>query len=323
VLNLPKDRGLLGRIAATQMYAVLIPFLGDLLTMLLVVAVGCMLYGRGAGVLAGAFLCISPTSIFATHRLLPDTVFTLFALIALTACYYTQVQRRFFPAVLSGMFLGLALLLKNAALLLVLPMAAMPFLVSGSVREGARDFFSFRSILIFVIALIMALPWYSLVAAHYGRPVVALEQAAPVTAEWFVRLNKRPWYTFLVDIPYQMPFYLAGYFAVGSVLRRWRQAPGADRMLTFTFVSFFAVMTFVTARDDMLGPENRYMLPAYPFLALLAAERVDRIRRHLVSKGARAALILLAVFIAVTVWSVRIAMPRAMKYQLPVIEVPF
>ena len=322
-LTLPKDKGLLGRIATTQMYAALIPFLGDFLTMLLLVAAGCRFYGRAVGVLAGAFFCISPTSIFATHRLMPDTVFTLLAFIALTACYYAQVQRRFFPAVLSGIFLGLSLLLKNAALLLVLPMAVMPFLVTDSARKGVRGFFGFRSIVMFMTALVIVLPWYSLVTAHYGRPVVALVQAASGTAEWFVRLNARPWYTFLVDIPYQMPFYLAGYFAVGSVLWGWRKAPGLDRMMTFIFLSFLAGMTLITVRDDMLGPENRYMLPAYPFLALLAAERVNRIRRNLISRGTRAALILFSVFIVVTVWSVCIAMPRAMKYQLPVIEVPF
>ena len=44
-------------------------------------------------------------------------------------------------------------------------------------------------------------------------------------------------------------------------------------------VSFMAGLTIIVQHNELLGPEHRYLVPAYPALALLSAIQLERIRK--------------------------------------------
>src|SRR5204863_1671388 len=101
---------------------------------------------------------------------------------------------------------------------------------------------------------------------------------------WWIFLKSRPWYTYLVSIPAMVPLYLLGFYGLATV-GRWRARRAW--LLGVWFVSFLAVMMVVTRLSEQLGPDSRYLLPAYPPLAILTAAQILRLSNRVPAPVAR------------------------------------
>lgn len=323
-MSLPKGKFSYKEFIKPQLYATIIPLISDLSAMLLVLFLGCVFFNRLTGLLAALFMCISPVSILTSQRVLADSLLTLLVLLAVSACYLSFIRNRWIFSILAGVFFGLSLLAKNSSIILIIPLLAIPFIAERGFRKGLRMLFSFKFIAIFLIAFFMTFPWYRQMVIHYKTPFYNIVQSCPDTAsQWFRELADRPWYTFLADIPCQMPFYILGYFSIGYTFFRLGKADDLEIVSAAGFLSFLVILSIISVRVEMLGPENRYMLPAYPFLALLSANRVNKVRNRFHKYRSITDILIVILLLLVSIWSVKMALPLALDYRVATIPIPF
>jgi 4-amino-4-deoxy-L-arabinose transferase-like glycosyltransferase len=116
------------------MTARLVAGLADVGTVALAAALGCRLAGRRAGLLAAAFLAAMPLHVQQAHFGTVDALLALCVTAALLFAIRLAQSGRWPDAALAGLWGGLALGCKAAALLLALPLAAAWAMAPGSRR---------------------------------------------------------------------------------------------------------------------------------------------------------------------------------------------
>src|SRR5450759_173101 len=116
----------------------LLSALAGVLTVLLVSAVGCRLYGQKTGLLAGILLALAVLHIQASHFAATDVTLTLFVLLALAASGRLARRGRARDALLAGALTGFALATKASAAPLVLPLAVAIFFACRPARAWGR-----------------------------------------------------------------------------------------------------------------------------------------------------------------------------------------
>lgn len=210
----------------------------------------------GAG--CALLLASSPAFLLVAQRLWADSLLGL----CMTVCVWVFLRKNGDRRIeLCGLFLGLALLTKNAALLL-----ALPLVVGASTAEHRGGWASLWRV--FSIALVVTALWYVQAVRVLGTPFFT-PQAPGISAlhPWFEFLNARPWYTYLLGIPYQNPFFAVGLLGIPMLLRARARA---YRPLLAWAISSLVLVTIYVNRSETLGPDHRYLLPAYPAFAILA-----------------------------------------------------
>lgn len=256
-----------------QFYYVVVPIFSNILLLLFTYLLGSALFSRPVGLLSAFLVAITPADIVASNLIWADT--TLSALLTLAALLFHQALRRqSLPwAIVGGLCFGGALLTKNSASIFLIPAALYTLLQARVIKsEKTRAWRSWVCFAGFVMmAILIALPWYVKVASIFGTPFYnPSSPGISLTNAWFAFSKQRPWYTLLVGIPYQMPLYIAGYASVGMLV--WRRPINPPQAFLATwFLSFLLIVTIAAVVDEMLGPDSRYMLPAYPALAILSA----------------------------------------------------
>jgi 4-amino-4-deoxy-L-arabinose transferase-like glycosyltransferase len=123
----------------------------------------------------------------------------------------------------------------------------------------------------FAVALLVVLPWYVTVQRAYGTPFFWPRQPGiSRTVEWFAQLKAKPWYTYLLGVPAQVPLFVVGYATIGWLIRRRETATG-PWLVAGWWLIWLVALTWQVRHDEILGPEHRYLLPALPALAVLTA----------------------------------------------------
>ena len=81
-------------------------------------------------------------------------------------------------------------------------------------------------------------------------------------------------------------------------------------MLSVWFIGWLVMLTWLTQRDELIGPEQRYMLPAYPALAVLAAAVLQRCRLAMARRTNALVANLIVVFLLASsiLWSLRVGL---------------
>lgn len=225
-------------------------FLG--VTMLCIFAVGKKLYGKAAGIMA-AFLFGMVPNVFAMSRVLYiETALT--AMVALT--FYLFVVRRFRSvpaAAATGIVMGLGMLTKEPYALFVLP-----FFLYFTLPEGRREdaVHPPRVAVALAIAVLVASAWY----LHQDR--LSLDHY-----RWFV-LHE---YTSPDGLYYLKALFTRQLFPVFFVLFLLALAHSFRRKRFFLpAYCIFAVVLFSLANNR----GDRYLLPVFPFVALLMGDAV-------------------------------------------------
>lgn len=273
-----------------QFYSVVVSVVSNLLLLLATYLLGEVLFSRSTGVLAAFLVSVTPADVLAANLIWADTTLSALVTLAALLLYRAMSEGSWQRAVGGGLAFGAALLTKNSALILVIPIAICAWLgksykesrdqVSRPEHRKSLPAWTYLGIFL-IISFLIALPWYAKVTAVFGTPLYnpsypGISRINP----WFEFINDRPWYTLAAGLPYQMPLYLGGYIGIGLVLLRKRR----DRrhvFLTAWFLSFILVVTIAAVTDEMLGPDSRYMLPAYPPLAVLSAHYFLRLKVYL------------------------------------------
>jgi 4-amino-4-deoxy-L-arabinose transferase-like glycosyltransferase len=253
-----------------------------------VTAIATLLWGGGAGVLAGLILATAPTHFTFGHLALPDMMLGSSMVWALY--WFLRAWRaRWAAGPLTGFYLcvGLAVASKGPAGYAALGGAIVAVLCTKGVRELSR----LRPGLGLLILALCAAPW--LVPYHLkSRGGFESQVLTGHYATWYFhgallhRLTRAtgaltsflPWSIFLVVAPWW-----------------WRRNPDEGRQVVGLWtLTLWLLLGFAgTSRA-------RYLVPVYPLFALLTAEFVARGGEGGGSRPLRAAAGLFAVFAAVS-----------------------
>lgn len=246
--------------------AVIIPLFSALAAIFLTFLIGREI-GLGDGaLLAAAILAFDPILFFTGSKIWIEAPLT--ALIALSVHLLLLATRRrgqtgfFF---LAGLVFGLAVFTKYMAI------TVGPGLLYIFWAKRFNLANPWRMFLIFTLAAaVVIMPWLIYFSLNSGFGVLMSRQ---VTAEYLAKVPfiqmviGRPWHTFFSRSLFLAPVYFISYLGITDAIRRGRGWLPAVWML-----SVFTLYTAVVAYTHMAGYSLRFLAPATPALALLAAQ---------------------------------------------------
>jgi len=291
-----------------QFYCTIIPIFFNCLTILFCFLLGKFLFSARIGILSALLMAVSPASILASQRIWADEVLTFFILATMLFWYLAVYRNSLFFSILTGCSYGLSFLTKDSSLLLFLPLIACLYISPEDNVRTKIPKIDLKLVLFIIITVLITLPWYLTVIKHYGTPFYNPHEAGISSrVQWFAFIKQRPWYTYLFGIPFQVPIYVIGY--IGILIAMFKLTKDRKGLfLAVWFLSYLIILTITTKMNEMLGPDHRYMLPAYPALAILSSKYIDTIRIKINNKThiLFGNLLVLIVLIVSCYWSVKV-----------------
>jgi 4-amino-4-deoxy-L-arabinose transferase-like glycosyltransferase len=273
---------------------------------------GRALFDYWTAAVAMLLIAVSPAVLLASERIWQDTpVAALIAITILFLLWYSRSKNATY-FVLSAISYGCALLTKNTASLLAPTILLIVFYFSYRKDGFTKSVVpaAIKLAIFFLLVSIITLPWYYTAYSTWGTPFYNAGKAGISKVQrFYIFSESRPWYTYLISLPSMVPLYLFGYYRLINLLRS-KVLPN-ELFLAVWFLTFFIVLTIITFLSEQLGPDSRYMLPAYPPLAILTALQLLSFKRWLESKlpllVTRFALV--AILVLSSTWSFTLSDP--------------
>ncbi len=275
------DKKMLELFFKAQFWAAIVPLASNLAVILVTFFLGRLLFDSRIGLVAAYLMAIQPVGIVTSNRLLADDFFSMWVILALFIFYWAYHRNSFLGSLCAGICLGLSLLTKQNALLLLPIVWLYIFAVS-------RKIFSAHFLIFAATGLFLSAHWYLRVYNTYGTPLYhpgyaqMVEMSTDMSRKWFQVLDKRPHPSILfsVGIPYVCPPMIFLYATLKQLWTEarlaWTRATGANPWL-FLWFWLLAFFLFFVFRAE--SKEERYLLPAYPAIAVLAAAGLEKIRQ--------------------------------------------
>ena len=285
-----------------QFYATIIPFLFSLLSIFFTYILGKMLFDERVGLYAALFLSLTPVELLAAHKIWAETALVFFTI--LTAIFYflsvkSIRQGRIIYALLCGISAGIAFLTKFTGAFIVPAIMLHHLWLNRQKLKSAGSlfgvFFDVRIVLVILTAVAISFPWLCALHKSFGlNNMPKILTTASSATPWLASLGQRPWYMYIINTPCQFPIYFLGYAAIFVFFKKHRDDNRqffliAWFMLTLIFLSFF-----LWCKDD------RYMLPAYPAIAILSSLVLGRVEKVLNNKSHLSGYVISSLLIILT-----------------------
>lgn len=174
------------RLFGVHTWALVLPqVIEGALTILLLYHAMRRLAGPAAGLLAAGILAISPAAVSLNRGNVPDTLMILLAVLAADAMVTAVLTGRLRPALLAGVWVGLAFQAKMIEAWLVLPAVAGCYLLAAAGRRWQRIR---RAVAMGLVAAAVSLSWMTVVTLWPAslRPYVDGSQDNSVFQQVFV-----------------------------------------------------------------------------------------------------------------------------------------
>jgi hypothetical protein len=248
-----------------------------LLTRALLLKMGA---SRNSALLLVGLAAASPTVVFLSTNLLPETLFALLA----TAALLALLEER---ALLAGILAGLATLTRTAGVALIV--ACIFTLVARRRFRGAAIFAT--------VAMVVVAPWFGLSLAHMTHDSADLSYAASDVFTGLAANEK------LMVLSSNLLSLLAGPFSLLTGLRNVLSIVGTIVILLWCFyvrrqlVPDLFVVLYCLALLCWISPPERFLAPILPLVLWI----VWRVIRLMKAREALAALVLIA--IALPLWA--------------------
>lgn len=251
-----------------------------------VLAIGTRLWGRRAGLLAGLITATAPPFFVFGHIAIPDMMLT--AGLTWTLYWFLRAaESGWARGPLVGFYLCAALAIGSKGPPGYAALAAAIVAVLGT--EGRRGLPRLRPGLGLSILAVASLPWiapYSMqshgqfrsdvLVGHYGVWVLRGSLLARVEGLAQTLGNFLPWSIFLIAAAWS-----------------WRRAPDAGRRRVIFWTATLWALLVLTGL-----PRSHYLLPVYPLLALLTAERLARAPADDRARAFRVAALIASIYLA-------------------------
>ncbi|WP_426241401.1 ArnT family glycosyltransferase [Nocardioides sp. LHG3406-4] len=251
---------------------------------------GRRLSGRKAGVWAAAFFGLAYLPVFYSHQALNDVPTLLPLSVALVACLAVHARGSWPDVLLAGAAVGVAAATKYLAapMALVVALALMLRVVEGRTRTVAGLARLAAAALSCLVCLLALNPFIVIEIDKFWANLAGQSGQAATTK---LGQTGSPWIGYPLSLVWGfglIPLVLA---AVGTVVA-WRR----ERARALLVVAFPVVLYVAMAMQERYF--GRWLLPAYPALAVLAGygavRTVDFLGARAPGLGQRAALVLVA-----------------------------
>ncbi len=257
------------------------PIIAENLVFVPLLALGCyqvarLAFDSVAGLLAVIFALGSPLIIAQFHVFMIDAPETAMVAMSLWAIIATRGFSRVWISALAGLAVGLGMLIKEPFVFFV----AGPVLVTA-IRGGVQ---SWRGMLSFaLVVLVVALPWYAQEYSHVQSLGSGAINAAGQggysggIAPPRFSVDNFTWY-FWSLLNFQLYLPLLVFSAIGWV---WMLVGFLRRKLTSRLAPELAIGSLVAwlAITETFTHDPRYSMPLLPYLAVVGAGWITRLRR--------------------------------------------
>jgi 4-amino-4-deoxy-L-arabinose transferase-like glycosyltransferase len=287
-------------LARAQFYAIILPFLASLGTLLLVYLFCLRFLSYREGLLAAAILVTSPVDIAVGPKLYADSLLTFFCMLSLYWYFRSldlPIRGVRLYAIAAGIALGLAYLSKVSGILF-----ASGFLVATLLHPRFRFGEKWKAPQIWyaaAAAFLVALPWFYLMNRHYGS--IMVNSPPDPTNSWYNYVFSRPAKAYLTDLLWFVPpmalGILGGIWAWLKPHRNWALCS------LFAVSLFYGFMFWFFSKTGSAGIEDRYLLPIYPPLAILSGWTLSLLAQRIpLGWPRRAAFAAIGIAIAFVGW---------------------
>jgi len=275
---------------AKQFYGAVVPIVFSVLLVATTFALGKALFSTQVGAFAAILMSISPIDVLSSQKIVTDDMLSFFVAAAFLLYYMSRREKSIGLALAAGISFGLATLAKssgNIVLPAILIYEAWKYAQSRYVSTcGAARAFD-RFFLIFaLVGVLLAIPWHLHIAQTYGTLYhypAASQTNLLQTDPWFSFVFNRPFYMYLINIPAQTPLLFLVYPAIFGIFMR-RIPKTEQEKDCMILLSIWIVVFLLSLVWSNIGRELRYMLPAYPAIAALSANVMERLRGWINSK---------------------------------------
>jgi hypothetical protein len=299
---------------ALQFYAAVVPFLFSIFFILATYFLARMLFSERIALISAFLISISPIEILSSQKIWADTMLSFFVVLTVLLFFLAKEKDNLLLSFMAGVACGVAVLVKQTAGFILIA-----FLIyhlwqnkAGLLRLNKlpRIIFDKHLIAIALGVLIVCFHWFFIITKTYGHPLYSPSKAGiEYQSQWFMILRQRPRFLYLVSIPYLVPIFSLVYFSiiVGPFIRGFINDKKA--FLIIWLLSFSGIIMILGAK------ENRYMLPAYPAIAMLSADLLQKIGGAIDKrlKGYFADIFIVVVLLACAFWSVPIGLKHILS----------
>jgi len=249
---------------------------------------GRFAYGTRAGLLAAILALGSPMFVSMMHEYDLDPPEAAMVAVSVWALLESQRFRRLGIALLAGVLSGLALMVKETAVIFL-----AGFVVVTMLRAGPRRW---RGMIVYLAAgAVVAGPWY----VYHWHDIIGsfntIGGLAPNAVQAPPRFSLRnlSWYWWnlineQVLTPFGISFLIGVAIALRRLLRKRVTAENVEPELLAGVVVSYLSMTYLTHKDP------RYTLPMLVYVAVLATGWIARLPRRKIRIGLSAGVVALA-----------------------------
>ncbi|MBN1872062.1 MAG: glycosyltransferase family 39 protein [Candidatus Omnitrophica bacterium] len=306
-----------------QFYAAFVPFIFSLLFILCTYILGKRLFSRNVAIMAAFLVAISPIEILSSQKTWADTMLSFFVVFSLLLFYMAKERHNPVLSFSAGLSCGIAVLVKQTGGFLVIALLIFHILQHRddlfNPRKWAGIIFD-RHIMLFCAGVAVAtFHWFYSITKTYGNPLYSAPHSGlDKEVGWFAMLGGRPRFLYLISIPCMVPLFGLAYFSViaGPFIKGFMD----DRktLLSIWILTFLCILIYMNTK------ENRYMLPAYPAIAILTADILQRIGDLLNNRLGRnlGTVLIVAALLASAFWAVPMGIKHAL-YNVALILKPF
>lgn len=331
LVNYSSNVYLMIRNSRFQFYVCLVPFIFSMLLVLLVYLLGSLFFSHKVGLISSLFFSLSPIELLTANKLWADDMTAFFVVLSVVLYLYSFKSDKPIFSLFAGASCGAAILTKMSAVYIVFTVLLFHLFENRNKTasfQNIKDFLFDKKILYFLSAVFIVSAWwfnlyYSNFDPHAIKGYFKVVETGEAVRNWnryFSVVSDRPWYSYFVLVPYQFPLYLLSYVLIPLfVFRRKIQSFGDFINDEYRYIQFLLLWTAATFVFLSLKPgkELRYMLIAYPAIAVLSAYCLNLFFEWLKSKNFDVNLNLIKLFFVSTIflslfYSLKIALPRVL-----------
>ena len=275
----------------SQFYAVVVPLSFSLLFIFLTFHLGRQLFSPRVGLYAAFMLAVNPVDILTSQKIWADDMLATFVVLSFILLVGAVRKEKLYLALLAGASCGVATITKQTGGIALVAVWIYQLIQN---KDKLKDFkqwpkvFLDKYFLWFSLGLLtISGYWFFKVSQTYGNPIYM-----PIQPDIF-QTDKSTWFTMLAKRPPPLKFYLRGipYLAPllglacltlktlwvkGKVLLTKSEVDRNNIILLWLWFAVFLGLFLV-----FKAKEHRYMLPAYPAIAILSAYILQRMREFL------------------------------------------
>ncbi|MFH1900664.1 MAG: glycosyltransferase family 39 protein [Candidatus Omnitrophota bacterium] len=298
----------------TQFYAVWISFAFSLLLILMVFLLGRLFFNEKIGLWASLLMAAAPLDIFTSQRVHQDEMVAFFSALCVLLFWYGRKKNSLSMAVLSGISAGVAALTKGSGLFIIAAIFFSFVLVEIRYASSKRNFFHIlfdKYLIIFILAAVSVCGfWYAKITFIYGAPwYVPCQPGIEKLDGYFAMLSQRSRFGQLYYFVYLSPLFIFVYWE--SIKTLFEKMFTKERIiLVVWFFLFAALLIVIQAREE------RYMLPAYPPIAILSSITLENIRiklNRLNKLKHFGNIMIILIFSLTSAWSIKLGLTCVFK----------